>query len=165
MEVETVFEVPWPPYIAWHELTDRALRAFEAVIPEYSERNLAVCVLFADDARLQELNGQWRGKDRPTNVLSFPMIDPEPLPDYWDEDYQTLPLGDIALALQTCHAEAKDKEITLEHHAAHLIIHGLLHLAGYDHETSPEDAAEMEALEIKALALMGIPDPYGDHGN
>jgi probable rRNA maturation factor len=72
-------------------------------------------------------------------------------------------LGDIALALETCAREAEEKAILLEHHAAHLIVHGLLHLAGYDHETSSEDAAAMEALEIKALALMGIADPYGDH--
>ena len=71
-------------------------------------------------------------------------------------------LGDIALALETCTREATDKGISLEDHAAHLIIHGLLHLAGHDHETSPQDAAAMEALEIKALARMGIADPYGD---
>jgi probable rRNA maturation factor len=69
-------------------------------------------------------------------------------------------LGDLALALETCSREAAEKGVALEHHAAHLIIHGLLHLAGYDHETSAEDAAAMEALEIKALALMGIADPY-----
>jgi probable rRNA maturation factor len=71
-------------------------------------------------------------------------------------------LGDIALSLETCAREAQEKGVSLEHHATHLVIHGLLHLAGHDHETSPEDAAAMEVLEIKALALMGIADPYGD---
>jgi probable rRNA maturation factor len=72
-------------------------------------------------------------------------------------------LGDIALALETCTREAQEKGIPLADHTAHLIIHGLLHLAGLDHEISEEDAREMELLEIKALALIGIADPYGDH--
>ena len=71
-------------------------------------------------------------------------------------------LGDIALAYETCAREAEEKGILLEHHATHLIIHGLLHLAGHDHEISAEDADKMEALEIKALAILGIKDPYGD---
>ena len=70
-------------------------------------------------------------------------------------------LGDIALAGETCAREAADKGVPIEHHAAHLIVHGLLHLAGYDHETSPGDAAIMEELETMALASMGIADPYG----
>ena len=71
-------------------------------------------------------------------------------------------LGDISLACETCAREAAEKGVALEAHTAHLIVHGLLHLAGLDHEQSPEDASAMEALEIKALALMGIADPYGD---
>ena len=71
-------------------------------------------------------------------------------------------LGDIALALETCGREAAEKGIALEQHATHLIVHGLLHLAGHDHEISANDADAMERLEIKALALMGIEDPYGD---
>jgi probable rRNA maturation factor len=71
-------------------------------------------------------------------------------------------LGDIALAHETCAREAAEKGVTLDQHAAHLIVHGLLHLAGFDHEISPEDAAAMEALEIKALARMDIADPYCD---
>ena len=70
-------------------------------------------------------------------------------------------LGDVALAHETCLREAADKGVPIEHHAAHLIVHGLLHLAGHDHETSPAEAAAMEALETKALASMGIADPYG----
>ena len=72
-------------------------------------------------------------------------------------------LGDIALALETCVREAAEKGVALEAHATHLIIHGLLHLAGHDHEISAQDARAMEILEIKALALLGIADPYGDH--
>jgi probable rRNA maturation factor len=73
-------------------------------------------------------------------------------------------LGDIALAYETCAREAADKGVPLEHHAAHLIVHGLLHLAGHDHEISAADAEAMEQIEINALALMGIADPYSaDH--
>jgi probable rRNA maturation factor len=71
-------------------------------------------------------------------------------------------LGDVALAFETCAREADERGVPLEHHAAHLIVHGLLHLAGYDHETSPAEAEAMEALETKALAICGIADPYGD---
>ncbi|MBN8501597.1 MAG: rRNA maturation RNase YbeY, partial [Sphingomonadales bacterium] len=105
---------------------------------------------------------EWRGKDKPTNVLSFPMLeraDLLALPEHGPPEL----LGDIVLALETCTREAADKQLSLEQHATHLIIHGLLHLAGHDHETSPEDARAMELLEIKALALLGIADPYGDH--
>jgi probable rRNA maturation factor len=72
-------------------------------------------------------------------------------------------LGDVALAYETCAREAADKGIALDHHAAHLIVHGLLHLAGHDHEQGEAEAEAMEALETKALALMGIADPYGAH--
>jgi probable rRNA maturation factor len=71
-------------------------------------------------------------------------------------------IGDIALAYETCAREAEERGIPLKAHASHLVVHGLLHLAGHDHETSPEAAAAMEALEIKALALLGVADPYGD---
>ena len=102
------------------------------------------------------------GQDKPTNVLSFPMLAREDLLDLADDGPPEL-LGDIALAYETCAREAMDKGIALADHASHLIIHGLLHLAGLDHEISEEDAREMEVLEIKALALIGIADPYGDH--
>jgi probable rRNA maturation factor len=70
-------------------------------------------------------------------------------------------LGDIALACETCAREAGDKGVPLEHHAAHLVVHGLLHLAGHDHELGEPEAEAMEALEVKALALIGVADPYG----
>jgi probable rRNA maturation factor len=118
--------------------------------------------LFTNNAEVHALNAEWRGKDKPTNVLSFPMLDRAELLALTPEGPPEL-LGDIVLALETCQREADDKGISLEHHTTHLIVHGLLHLAGYDHETSPEDARIMELLEIKALAQMGIADPYGDH--
>lgn len=118
-------------------------------------------MLFSADAEVRALNREWRAKDKPTNVLSFPMLERAALLALSADGPPEL-LGDIALAQETCAREAADKGISLEAHAAHLIVHGLLHLAGHDHETSPEDARAMENLEIKALALMGLEDPYGD---
>jgi probable rRNA maturation factor len=111
--------------------------------------------------RIEADSRQWREKDKPTNVLSFPMLDRDELLDLAREGVPEL-LGDISLAHETCAREAGEKGVPLEAHAAHLVVHGMLHLAGLDHEISPEDATAMEALEIKALALMGLADPYGD---
>jgi len=109
-----------------------------------------IAVLFCDDAAIADLNGRFRGKDGPTNVLSFPSGEPDGF------------LGDIALARETCVREAHEKQIPLRDHAAHLIIHGMLHLIGYDHETD-EDASVMERRESEILGSMGIADPYGDN--
>jgi probable rRNA maturation factor len=106
------------------------------------------------------LNAAWRGKDKPTNVLSFPMIEPELIEGISVGGEGELLLGDIVLAQGVCAAEAADKEIPVEDHAAHLVVHGTLHLLGYDHETSDEDAEAMEAAERAALATLGITDPY-----
>jgi len=105
----------------------------------------ALTILLANDARLRELN-RYRGKDRPTNVLSFPA----PGPGY---------LGDVAIALGVCEREAKLAGKPLADHAIHLAVHGVLHLLGYDHETA-KDANTMESLETGILAEFGIPDPY-----
>jgi probable rRNA maturation factor len=164
MELEIAVEADWPAALEWSTLAERAAIAAAAVLEDLSSPRLSASLLFTSDAEVQTLNREWRGKDKPTNVLSFPMLDRAALLALASEGPPEL-LGDVALAFETCAQEAAEKGISLEHHAAHLIIHGLLHLAGYDHETSPEDAAEMEALEIKALALMGIADPYGDAEN
>jgi probable rRNA maturation factor len=111
----------------------------------------------ANDTEVHVLNREWRAKDKPTNVLSFPMIERDDLIDLAAEGPPEM-LGDIALAHETCAREAADKGVPLEHHAAHLLVHGLP-LAGFD-QNSSEDATAMEALEIKALARMGIADPY-----
>ena len=162
MELVVDIEAPWPSPPNWEALTDRAVAMLAQVAVELANTRLSASILFADDTAVHALNAEWRGKDKPTNVLSFPMLEREDLLALAPDGPPEL-LGDIVLALETCTHEAADKGISLEHHAAHLIIHGLLHLAGYDHETSPEDARAMELLEIKALALLGIADPYGDH--
>lgn len=163
MDLDIAIEAGWPAPHDWADLAGRAADAVARVAPELAHPRLSASLLFADDAEVHALNREWRGKDKPTNVLSFPMLERDDLLDLAPEGPPEL-LGDIALALETCAREADEKGIALRDHATHLIVHGLLHLAGHDHETSPEDADAMEALEIKALALLGIADPYGDRG-
>lgn len=161
VELEIEIEAAWPEATDWEALATRAITALAQIAPELANPRLSASLLFADDAEVHALNREWRGKDKPTNVLSFPMLEREDLLALAPDGPPEL-LGDIALALETCAREAADKGVALEQHAAHLIIHGLLHLSGHDHVHSDEEAAAMEALEIKALALMGIADPYDD---
>lgn len=162
LAMEISVEAPWPEATDWEDLAERAAAALAQYAPELANPRLSASLLFADDAEVHALNREWRGKDKPTNVLSFPMLEREDLLDLSPDGPPEL-LGDIALALETCEREAAEKGLSLEQHAAHLIVHGLLHLAGHDHEISPQDARTMEQLEIKALASLGIADPYGDH--
>lgn len=162
MELDIAIEADWPSPPDWEDLAERAATAIAALTPELANPRLSVSLLFADDGEVHVLNREWRGKDKPTNVLSFPMLERDELLELRSEGPPEL-LGDLALALETCTREAADKGISLSDHAAHLIIHGLLHLAGHDHELGPTEARAMEELEIKALAQMGIADPYGDH--
>ncbi len=159
--LEILVESPWPTATDWAALVNRATRAAVAVAPELDHSRLLVSLLFADDAEVQALNRDWRAKDKPTNVLSFPMLERTDLLKLGDDGPPEM-LGDIALAYETCAREAEDKGLGIAAHAMHLIVHGLLHLAGYDHETSPEAADVMEALEIKALASLGLADPYAE---
>ncbi len=112
--------------------------------------NYAVCLVFVDDAVMQDLNKTYRGMDKPTNVLSFPD---------GAQDGKTTQLGDIFLSYETCFCEATTQQKTFAHHVTHLLVHGVLHLLGYDHETDA-DAAQMEQLEIDILAGMSIANPY-----
>lgn len=160
MNLEIDIEDPWPSG-EWEGLAETAVQALAQVAPELGNPRLSVSLIFTSDEEIHTLNREWRQRDKPTNVLSFPMLEREDLLELAPEGPPEL-LGDIALAHETCALEAAEKGVPLEHHAAHLILHGLLHLAGHDHEISPADADAMEALETKALALMGIADPYGD---
>jgi len=161
MDLEIDIEAPWPAETDWADIAERALEALVEVAPELDNQRLITSVLFTSDEEVHALNREWRAKDKPTNVLSFPMLDRADLLTL-AEDGPPEMLGDLALAAETCAREAADKGISVENHATHLIVHGLLHLAGLDHEISDADAEAMEALETKALALIGIPDPYGD---
>lgn len=135
-------------WAALGDLEPLCRKAFDAAagVAPVAEGNVAV--LMADDAALRALNRDFRGKDKPTDVLSFPSL---PM----DRPF----LGDIAVAYGVSRADADHQGKSLADHLVHLLIHGYLHLIGFDHETD-EDAAGMEALEIKALASLGIANPY-----
>jgi probable rRNA maturation factor len=158
VELDIDIEDSWLPG-EWQEWSERASAALAQVAPELANPRLSASLLFTSDAEVHALNRDWRERDKPTNVLSFPMLDREELLGLAPEG-APVRLGDVALAYETCAREAGEKSVTLEHHAAHLIVHGLLHLAGHDHELGPEEAEAMEALEVKALALIGVADPY-----
>lgn len=133
----------------------RALnRTFQAL--DLPPLKFAVAISLVNDADIRQLNAQYRHKDKPTNVLSFPQLEEfsnlENLP-------QPVALGDIVLAYETIAREAEDQQKTLSHHVTHLLVHGLLHLCGHDHIDKQEEK-EMEALEISILAGLGIADPY-----
>jgi len=161
MDLEIDIEAPWPPATDWADLAQAALDALVEVAPELDNPRLLASLLFTTDAEVHVLNREWRAKDKPTNVLSFPMLEREDLLALAPDGPPEM-LGDLALACETCTREAAEKGVPVEHHATHLIVHGLLHLAGHDHETGDAEAEAMEALETKALAILGIPDPYGD---
>ena len=140
-------------------------RAAEAAIAESafpqlatSSRPVEISVLLTGDDRVRDLNSEYRRKDRPTNVLSFPMVDYDDLRQANVAGPELL-LGDIILARGVCEAEATQKGVSVDDHATHLIVHGTLHLLGYDHHDDDE-ATDMEAREIRALARLGIPNPY-----
>jgi probable rRNA maturation factor len=130
--------------------------AAEIANADVGEAELAV--MLTDDSGIRTLNGNWRGIDKPTNVLSFPALPPTGL---GGPDDAPRMLGDIAIAYETTRKEADDEQKPFDHHLSHLAIHGFLHLIGYDHEKD-DDAETMEALEQEVLAQLGIPDPYAD---
>ena len=117
-----------------------------------------LAVMLTDDAGIRTLNSNWRGIDKPTNVLSFPALPPT---GAGGPDDAPRMLGDIAIAYETTRKEADDDQRPFDHHLSHLAVHGFLHLIGYDHEKD-DDAEIMEALEQEILAQLGIPDPYAD---
>ena len=151
----------WDSNTRWDELARSAATAAiaESAFPQLAEgpRGVEISLRLGSDEEVRLLNAQWRGKDKPTNVLSFPMADGAELtaairgPE--------LMLGDIIMAHGVCAAEAAAKAVPIERHAAHLMVHGTLHLLGYDHASDAE-AEDMEAREVRALARIGIADPY-----
>lgn len=139
----------------WQDYESALYEHIDYLWDALSLKNGEVSVLLSDDARLCALNKQYRGKDKPTNILSFPASDIVPdsqIPPY-------LVLGDMALSFQRLAEEAEQADITFHDRALHLITHGFLHLLGYRHH-SPETATIMEGLEAKLLAPCGIADPY-----
>lgn len=122
---------------------------------------VSVSVKLSDNKEVHALNLEWREKDNPTNVLSFPMLDDEEIDALLVGKHEApeIMLGDIILAYGVCQAEAAEKNIAIADHATHLVIHGMLHLLGHDH-IDEQEAEAMEALEVKALASMGLHNPY-----
>jgi probable rRNA maturation factor len=161
--VESDASGEWDSPPAWPDLAARAVRAAVAASRHdallAAPLRLEVSVRFTGDEEVRALNAAWRGSDRATNVLSFPMVAPERLDGLAAADGEAL-LGDIALAHGTCVREAAEKGIAVEVHAAHLLVHGALHLLGYDHEQGEAEAEAMESAERAALARIGIADPY-----
>ena len=164
MDLDVVFEDP-----RWQAagLESLAVRAVSAVLEDLDvEADAAeVCLLACDDARIAELNADFRDKPRPTNVLSWPAEDRAPVTAGGAPQLATpgadgmIELGDIAISFDTCAAEADAAGKPFDDHVTHLIVHGTLHLLGYDHETD-SDAALMEGLEAKILGKLGLDDPY-----
>lgn len=124
---------------------------------DISDQPLEVSIVLTDDATVRDLNRDWRGKDAPTNVLSFASLDDESEPRV---PGAPLLLGDVILAFETCAREAERDGKPFADHLSHLVVHGVLHLLGYDHEETDAEAEEMEAMEISLLAGFGIPNPY-----
>ena len=165
--IELSREAPWPPDASGGDWTALAARAATAAVERTPHGDLAtapalveISVRLADDDEVRRLNAQYRGKDKATNVLSFPMIQSDLLDTVTvnTDDGEVL-LGDIVLAHGVCAAEAAARGVSLADHATHLMAHGTLHLLGYDHQR--EDEAEaMEAIERDVLAGLGIADPY-----
>jgi probable rRNA maturation factor len=166
LTVETEVAAGLWPAADWRALAEAAVRAALATAPfapiADGAANIEVGVRLTDNAEVQSLNRQYRGKDKPTNVLSFPLVAPDMIDSLANTDDGEVLLGDIVLAAETCAAEAALKGWPLAAHAQHLIVHGLLHLLGFDHEQGDAAAAHMEALETTACAALGLGDPYAE---
>ncbi len=151
LSVDIVVNAPaWEAVPELEALAGRVVAEAKARSRVRLAKDCELCISFCDDAEIRALNAQWRGQDKPTNVLSFPTPGPlakKPL------------LGDIVIAFETVASEAREQDKSLADHAAHMIIHGFLHLIGYDHETTDE-AEIMEALERRVAKALGMNDPF-----
>ena len=165
LSVETHEASPWPDALDWEARAAEAAAAALALTPWAGLADAAplveIAVRLTDDAEVHALNRDFRGRDKPTNVLSFPQVQADLLDTLSNSDDGEILLGDIVLARETCAREAAEKGISVADHATHLIVHGTLHLVGYDH-MDDASAQAMEALEVKALASLGIANPYAE---
>lgn len=163
IQIELSCESPWPDS-DWDALADRAARAAIERTPHgpllTTPATIEVSVRLTSDEEVHALNWQYRQKDKATNVLSFPMVQPDLVDTIsQNSDDGEVLLGDIVLAHGVCVAEAAERGISVETHATHLMVHGVLHLLGYDH-MSDDEAEAMEEIERQALHGLGIADPY-----
>jgi probable rRNA maturation factor len=165
LEIDIEADAEWDSSTDWSRLVRSAAEAAvaESAFPQLAqaERAVELSVRLTGDEEVRALNVQWRGKDKPTNVLSFPLAEADELEQAGEGP--ELMLGDIVLARGVCEREAAEKAIAFETHASHLLVHGTLHLLGYDHH-GDDEAEDMESREVRALARLGIADPYRDRG-
>jgi probable rRNA maturation factor len=157
-------DAEWDSSKDWATLARSAATAAiaESAFPQLGQgqRTVELSLRLTSDDEVHALNAEWRGKDTPTNVLSFPMAEKQELVAAAHPGPELM-LGDIILARGVCAAEAEDKGVALEDHAAHLMVHGTLHLLGHDH-MDDDSATDMERREVRALARLGIADPYAE---
>lgn len=162
LEVAVDTDAEWDSSGSWEKLVRTAAEAAiaQSAFPNLAtaERSIEVSVRLTGDEEVRALNAEWRSKDQATNVLSFPLAEAKDL-ETANVAGPELLLGDIVLAHGVCTAEAAEKGVSVEDHAAHLVVHGTLHLLGYDHHDDAE-ASDMEAREVRALAQLGIANPY-----
>ena len=162
--IETALQAEpnWPEQ-DWEALAASAVSAAIAATPHGElagiDALVEIAVRLTDDAEVQALNRDYRRKDKPTNVLSFPMVQPDLIDNLANTDDGEILLGDIVLARETCEREAEERGVSIAAHATHLIVHGTLHLLGYDHMLDDE-ADAMESLEREIMAALGLHDPY-----
>ena len=151
--VEVVrYDDAWSKTQISDDMLERAARAAFAAAPPKRQAAYEVALVLTGDAEMRVLNRTWGDKDAATNVLSFPADEDISEPKF---------LGDVVLALETVHKESREQDIPLEDHVAHLVVHGVLHLLGFDHASDTESEC-MEAIEREALAALGIADPYAE---
>ena len=162
LEIALDSDREWDSSSVWLPLVRKAAQAAiaESAYPDLADtdRPVEISITLTGNDEVQALNAKWRGKDKPTNVLSFPMADDRDLSRANLVQGELL-LGDIVLARGVCESEAAEKGVAVEDHATHLVVHGTLHLLGYDHHDE-RDAADMEAREARALKRLGIANPY-----
>lgn len=165
LQIELNTGPEWSDTASWQKRSEQAASAALSASPYggLAERNFAleISIKLSDNHEVQKLNSAYRGKDKPTNVLSFPLVPRDLLESLSNSDDGEVLLGDIIMAHDVCVNEAQEKSVSVADHASHLMVHGVLHLLGYDHETDT-DALIMEALEVKALQSLGIANPYAD---
>jgi probable rRNA maturation factor len=163
IETEVLVETGWLDGCDWSVIGSAVVTAAISNTPYAgliaSDMTAEISIKFTSDDEVQALNCAYRGKDQPTNVLSFPMIAPDMIVTITNTDAGEVLLGDIVLAYDTCAREARERNITVDAHATHLIVHGTLHLLGYDHMNDGE-AEAMEALEQEIMASLGLHNPY-----
>ncbi|MFZ1815491.1 MAG: rRNA maturation RNase YbeY [Rhizobiaceae bacterium] len=156
MEIDIAVNCPgWPDPAHLEDLTGKAVSAAIRAARLKMPRHCELSMVFCSDAEIRDVNKQWRGQDKATNVLSFPAQDIKP------GGKAGAMLGDIVLALETIQAESALEGKPFDHHLTHLVVHGFLHLFGYDH-MDEQEALVMEGHESAAMMLLGLDDPYAE---